>query len=277
MVRIFIDSAADITPTEAKKLDVVYIPMPVMFPGIEYDQARDEDFSRFYELLTTSKQFPKTGQGSAEAFEREFKAAKEAGDSVVCVLISAGLSGTVQAAKMTRDAVGHPDVHIVDSGSAIIALRILVEYAVQLRGEGHDAATIAEKTQRLAARTKVFGLIDTLTYLYKGGQLPRTVALAGNLLHIKPVITARKGVIALCGRGRNYQTLLDRLTEGPGYDPAFPVYFGYTVQNETGNRMFRQAQEQFQFKQTGMFPIGAIVGAHIGPNGNAIAFVEKEA
>lgn len=275
MIRILTDSASDITAKEAKDKGMEFVQLNIQFPGIAYDQYQDEDFSTFYQLLQTEKVFPKTSQPPPEAFAAIFQAAKEAGDSVVAILISSGLSGTIQSAQVAKELVDYEDIHIIDSRCAIMPQRILVEYAVSLRDAGGDVDTIVQKVSEIRDRVKVYGMIDTLTYLYKGGRLSKTVALAGNLLHIRPLITAKNGVIALVGRGRNHLALVKRFEE-MGYDPDFPVYFGYSADDSNCNKLMHHVLEHHpEIEKTGMFPIGGVVGAHVGPNGMAISFVPK--
>lgn len=275
MIRIITDSAADITREQARRLGVEVVPLSITFPSIAYDQAADEDFSRFYALLESEKTFPTTSQPAPAAFARAFERARDAGDSVVCVLISSGLSGTVQSARIARDTVGYDAIHIIDSRSAIMPLRILVEHAAALAGQGLAPGDIVRQVEALSTRVQVFGMLDTLTYLAKGGRLPRAVALAGNLLHIKPVVTLRDGVIVTSGRGRNGQAVVKAM-EDMGYDPAFPVYFGYTA----GDDKIRQMQQQTlakhpDIRETPPVSIGGVIGAHVGPGAVAVGFVKK--
>lgn len=274
MIRIVTDSAADITQAQAREMGVEIVPLNIFFPGVQYDQQADTDFSTFYAMLESEKVFPKTSQPPPEAFAAIFAQAKEAGDGVIAILISSGLSGTVQSAKIAKDTAGHADVHIIDSQTAIMAQRILVEQAVALRDAGESLDTIVSKVNALCGRVKVFGMLDTLTYLYKGGRLSKTVAIAGNLLHIKPLVTLKNGVIALCGRGRNCLALGKLLTE-IGFDDAYPVYFGYTPSMDNCKKLQDYAMEHYAIGHTGVFPVGGLIGAHIGHGATAMAFVAK--
>ncbi len=276
MIRILTDTSSDITQTQANEMGIELVRMNVQFPGKEYRPEEDEDFSGFYRLLQTSDAFPTTSQPSPEAFAKVFREAQAAGDSVLGILISSKLSGTLQAARVAIETTGFTDVHLVDSRCAIMPQRILVEYAVKLRNAGERFSEIIRSVESVRDRVKVYGILDTLTYLYKGGRLSKTVALAGNLLHIRPIITALDGVIKLVGRARGYQALLAKLAEAPGFDVNFPVYFGYTAVEDTCKRMFKQAMEQFDIRETGIFPIGGSIGAHVGPNGYAVAYVTAE-
>lgn len=277
MVRILTDTASDITPSEAWERDIQLAELDVRFAEEAYDASADAGFRAFYRRLESGKVFPKTSQPPPEDFESAFEKAREAGDSVVAVLVSSGLSGTYQTAEMVRQAGGYADVHLVDSRTAIMSQRILTEHALRLRDEGLDAASIAEALRTLVPRVQVFGMLDTLTYLYRGGRLSRTASLAGNLLHIRPVITARDGVIAMVGRGRKYQAILKYLDEY-GYDPSFPVYLGYTADASRAETLEKLLLEKHpDIRHTGIYPIGPVIGAHVGPNGVGIAFVMPNA
>lgn len=273
MIRIVTDTASDITPAEAMAMQVELVPLSIVFPSASYDEATDEGFARFYKLLEGDNGFPKTSQPSPEAFARVFQEAKECGDSVVAILISGGLSGTVQSAQIARDMVGHDDVHIIDCRTAIAAQRILVVQAVKMRDNGQSAAEIAAEIVSLSERVKVYGIISTLHYLYKGGRLSRTVALAGDLLRIRPIITTRGGVIKLVGKGRNAMSLLSWFTENGGHDPEYPVYFGYTTSDEKCKQLMTYVTGHYPIQETGIYPIGGTIGAHVGPHGVSIAFV----
>lgn len=275
MIRILTDSASDITPRQAVEMGIDLVSLTIRFPSHAYDQQSDEDFHVFYTLLQSEKEFPTTSQPPPEPFVKVFEEAKAAGDSVLAILLSSGLSGTVQSAQIAKDTVGYDNVHIIDSRSAIMPLRAMVEYAVGLRDAGEPLDRIVERVMAIRDRSKIYGMLDTLTYLHKGGRLPRTVAIAGNLLHIKPVITLKNGVIGMSGRGRNFGSLLKLFAEDD-FDPDFPVYFGYTWDATNCQKMMNQALEQFPIQHTGIFPLGGVIGAHVGPGAMAISYVKKK-
>lgn len=276
MIRIVTDSASDITRAEARAMNVDVVPLRVTFPDLAYDQETDTDYYTFYSLLQTTKKFPVTSQPTPEAFAKVFSKAREDKETVVAVLMSGSLSGTFQSATIARDSVGSDDIYLIDSRTAIMPLRILVEHAVNLRDQGKSAQEIVQSLEALRNRVKVYGMLDTLTYLYKGGRLPRSVAMVGNLLHIKPIVTTRDGLIKLAGQGRGYKALQTHVDKGPGIDTSYPVYYGYSVNDANCKKLMENANACYGVSETGMFPIGGVVGAHVGPNGFAISYVEKE-
>lgn len=274
MIRLLTDSAADMTANEARERGIELVPLNLSFPDFVYDQATDADFSTFYSLLKQTKGFPKTSQPAPEPFMTAFEAARDAGDTLIAILISGGLSGTLQSAQIAKDTVGYDGIHLIDSRIAIMPQRFLVEWADKLRREGKGVVEIVREIETLKERVVVFGMLDTLTYLQKGGRLSKAAALAGNLLRIKPVITIGDGAIVTAGRGRNFMTLIERFEE-TGYDPAYPVYFGYSYDAEKGKKLMEATLKKHAIARTGIFPIGGVIGAHVGPGGVAISFVKK--
>lgn len=276
MIRIITDSGADIQADEARRLAVDVVPLSIEFEGAAYAQDEDTDFAEFYTLLESAKTLPKTSQPSPEQFAAVYRRYAGEGDSVVVVALSSGLSGTYQSAVIAKDMAPEVPVHVVDTRSALAGQRILVEEAVKMRDAGASAEEIAEALTALRARVVVYGMVDTLTYLSKGGRLPRSVAIAGNLLHIKPIVYLdEKGAIAVMKKARSYQALLSVFSEGPAFDPDFPVYFGYSAYDDVCKKVSNQILERHALPRTGMCPIGSVLGTHVGPRCVAVAYVRK--
>ena len=196
-VKIIVDSTADLRPEVAEKVGIV--PLTVHFGETEYISGVTITPQKFYEMLVESDELPTTSQPTPAAFEDAFEKAVEAGCEVVCLTCSGKLSGTCQSANIA--AAEFPGkVHVVDSNTIAIALGILTEYAVELAEQGFSAEEIVLKLLRKRDKVKLLALVDTLEYLKKGGRISSTVALAGGLLNIKPVITIDGGVIKLLGK-----------------------------------------------------------------------------
>ncbi len=278
MIRIVTDSGADIPVSEAKARGIDVVSLTIHFEDKVYTQEEDTDFSHFYALLKTAKKLPKTSQPSPEDFAKVYRDAESKGDSVVVLCLSSGLSGTYQSATLGKEMVPGVPVHVVDTKSVIMGQRILVEHALRLREEGTSAEAIAAEITSLRGRMTVFGIVDTLTYLFKGGRLSRTSAIAGTLLHIKPLVAIEneKGTIVSVGKGRNFQAAVSYFADGPAYDPAFPVYFGHAGPDDICAKVREHVLERMPIADNAVFPIGSMIGTHVGPGCVAMAFMRKE-
>ena len=187
MIQIITDSASDITRKEAEDMGIHIVPLRIQFEDGECPQETEEDFLTFYERLEKAKELPKTSQPSPQTYLEYFEEAEKAQDEVLVITLSSGLSGTIGAAQTAKDISEYEKVYIVDSRQAILAQRMLVEYAVKLRAEQMPVKEIVAKLEELRDQITVCGMLDTLTYLKKGGRIPAALAVVGNVIGIKPV------------------------------------------------------------------------------------------
>lgn len=282
-IRIYTDSASDITLEELKKYDIGLIPMPLDCGGNTYIDDKTIPVERFWEMLLAGKTI-KTSQPAPDAFLRIFREAQRVGDAVICILISSGLSGTYQGALMARSMVGYDQVFLIDAhhAAAAAAEKMLAFRACQLRDAGQmTAREIAEELTRFQSRVQLFACIDTLEYLARGGRLSRAAASLGGLMHIKPVITlADTGEIKVLKKVPGAHNAMREMTErvmSCRVDTAFPVIPIYAYE-DTNCRDFLSKLKNIGFSYQTLEPqqIGATIGAYIGPGGYGLVFVEAE-
>lgn len=281
MIQIVTDTASDISAAEARQLGVDVVKLSVMFGDTPYDQMQDENFDTFYQMLDTCKELPVTSQPSPDAFLTVFKAAKEAGNEVIAILLSSKLSGTVQSAFIAREMSGHENsIHVIDSGQAITGQRLLVEYAVRLRDEGKSAGEIVAIIREAGTRIRLFGALNTLKYLRKGGRIPATAEMIGTVMGIKPLVKLEDGQIQMAGKARGHAgavtNMVKLVEECPRFDDTAPVYFGYT---DTPKQLvaFRQlCVQRYNLNNTVTCPIGSVIGTHVGPGAFAITCLVKD-
>lgn len=277
MIHIMSDSAADYTLNEAKEKEITIIPLSIVFEDQEYDGPADEDFQDFYRKLEKSKYLPKSSQPSPEAFLEVFRQAKEKQEDVVLITISSGLSGTYQSAHIAKSLVNYDRIWIIDSQTAIMAQRIIVDYAITLRDQGHSAQEIVGYVEAMKNNTVVFGALDTLLYLSKGGRIPASLAYLGDVIRIKPLIIEINGKLEMLGKafGKKsaFKALQDKIMEYV-IDKTFPVFFGYTQNIERGLEFMSHTIDKLGLSSDGLCSIGGTIGTHVGPNAVAVAFVQ---
>lgn len=280
MLQIITDSASDITLQQAEEMSIHIVPLDIRFEDGPYLQETEADFDNFYKRLVNAENLPVTSQPSPEKYLSLFQEAERHGDEVLVLTISSGLSGTINAANTAKEICGYPKIHIVDSKQAIVAQRILVEQAVIFRDEGMKTEEMIQRLLELRERITVSGMLDTLTYLRKGGRIPSSLALIGNTLRIKPVIALEECVLKTVGKGigrKAGKRLLYKRFEKYEPDPAYPVYFAYSSNRSMGEEFMQETIEKYQLfhYQTRLFPAGGVIGTHVGTNCIAICYVSK--
>ena len=149
-IRILTDSTSDIQPKEAQQRDLMLVPLRVNFADGGYRDSVDITHEEFYEKLTASEKLPTTSQPTPEDFLACFEQAKEQGDTLICILLSGGLSGTVQSAQIAKELCDYENIHIVDSRQATAGIRVLVDLASLLIQEGKSAAEIVAELEQVS-------------------------------------------------------------------------------------------------------------------------------
>ena len=278
MIRIITDSAADFEPAELEQLNIQCIPLTVQIGGQDYQENVTLSKDLFYDLLTQTKEFPKTSQAPLQTVLDLYEDAKSAGDQVIHITLSSALSGTWQSALAVRDMADYSDCYIIDARNATGGQRMLVEHAVKLRNEGHTAAEIVAEVEALRDRIVLYACIDTLEYLYLGGRISRTVYTLGNLAQIKPIIRVdEKGGIEVpakaMGMRKGMDILCKKLEQFPP-DPAFPIYAMYTGDRACGEKMAQRIRALgFDVPDHRIINVGAAIGSHIGPNACGLVYI----
>lgn len=278
MLQIVTDSASDITLKQAKEMNIQIVPLRIEFPDGECPQERDEDFVIFYDRLAKTKELPVTSQPSPQQYLTIFEKAKAAGDEVLVLTLSSGLSGTIGSAQTAKELCEYDAVYIVDSRLAILAQRMLVEYAVKLRESGVGTMELLEKVKEKRDHITVCGMLDTLTCLRKGGRIPASLAIIGNALSIKPVIILEDKILKTLGKVRGRKAgkkCLHQRFEQDEIDPDFPVYFGYTSDRDIAEEFMKETAEKYGLKNTRLYPVGGVIGTHVGTGCIAICFASK--
>lgn len=281
-VRIIIDSACDLTKTQADALKTTFLPLKTILGGEEFLDGITISHRQFFEKLVESDCMPTTSQIPPHDYETLFHEIKEAGDTAVVITLSSKLSGTYQSANIARD--GYEDcIWLVDSENVCIGEQILVRYACRLRDEGISAAKIASILDRRKKDIRLLALLDTLEYLKRGGRISGAAALAGSLLSIKPVITVTDGEVAVLGKARGSKNgnnmLREEINKCGGIQYSLPYSLAYSGLDDTLLQKYIADNEDVWKDQVTELPIstiGSTIGTHVGPGAIAVAFFAME-
>ena len=275
MIKIMLDSSSDALNTHPYDY---YIPLTVDIGGRCYKDGVDLKAQKFYKLLTSTKEFPKTSQPSPEDYVPYFEEVKQNGDELIYLCVSSALSGTCQSANIAKDMVEYDGIYIVDTKTVTHMIGMLARYTDQLRGEGLGAAEIVEKLQAIRDNQVIFAGLQTLEYLYKGGRLSRTSAAVGSIANIKPIVTVNlEGKVdsfaKAIGVKRAIGTVLKNV-QNYEIDDRFPIWSICTVENENCEAL-EQALADAGYTIADRMQVGPTIGAHVGPGVYGVMFVKK--
>ncbi len=282
-VKIIVDSASDIGLRFAKEHDLGFAPLKTNLGGVEYRDGIDITPDVFYGMLEANKELAHTSQVNTGEFADLFACEVQAGNDVVVITLSSGLSGTCQSARVA--AAEYPDrVFVVDSLSATAGEQVLIARAIALRDEGKTAREIYEELDVLRKKARLFVRVETLEYLKRGGRISKTAALFGGLLSIMPVLTLdEEGKLETVGKARgmkmSHKMMNDSITAAGGIDFSMPVVITYagdiadgTVQKylDDSKEIYEGHEDQLMIGQ-----LGCVIGTHTGPGAIVVSFIPK--
>lgn len=277
-VRIIVDSSTDVSEKYREKIQ--FVPLTVRFGDKEYLDGVELSKHQFYEMLVESDALPTTSQATPAAFADCFEAIASAGDSAVVITLSSKLSGTYQSAVLATE--DYPNIYVVDSQSVAIGTGVLAQYAVELAQQGMGAEKIAQVLTQQREKVCVVALLDTLEYLKKGGRISKTVAFAGGVLNIKPVVTVQDGAVALIGKARGSRNgnnlLVEKIREAGGVDFERPVLLGYTGLSSALLEKYVDDSKALWADHVDKLDgclLCSVIGTHVGPGAVAVAFFRK--
>lgn len=266
-VRIVTDSSCDLPADLATELGIEIVPLTIRFGDDEYVDRVELGPEEFWARMRESPFLPETSAPSAGAFEDVFRRlADEGAEGIVCINLSSKLSATLQAAQVGAKALeGEIPIEVVDSETASLALGNLAVAAVRAAADGADVPTILERVVDLRSRTELFGTLDTLENLKKGGRIGGAQALLGSMLSIKPIVTVEDGEVHPAARVRTrskaLRWLVDRVKE-EGTVENLAVLHGDAPDIDVLLEMF---EPLYPPEQTVVSQVGPVIGTHAGP------------
>lgn len=282
-IRIYTDSASDITPAELTEHQVGLIPMSLVCGGDSFVDDHSVPMARLWERMENGEVLT-TSQPSLQTFLDIFEDAQSKKDSVVYVTLSSALSGTYQTAIAAKTMVSYPNIHIVDARKAAgsAAEKLVVFRACQLRDAGKSAEEIVKELTEYRAKVRLFACIDTLEYLVRGGRLSKLAGAVGSVLSIKPLIAFTDNgevevVKKVPGLKRAMAALCDVIAAHP-IDKRFPIIPIFAKEDANCLEFLGKMAEQLKgLVVSKPQEIGATIGCHIGPGGFGLVYTEAKA
>jgi DegV family protein with EDD domain len=273
VIHLVTDSTSDIPPSDAQALGVSVVPLVVRFGNEQYRDGVDIDADAFYAKLEHTDVHPTTSQPSPEVFAALYRTLLEnPDDQVVGLHISSKLSGTLQSAHLAAQEFDATRVHLVDTESVSGGLQLLVRAALDDIKAGDDAPTVATKATQRSGRVSILVLLDTLTYLHRGGRIGRAQSFLGGLLNVKPLLAVRDGEVAPIARPRSRAKGIDLIIDDvTARAPLQSLAAFHAASPEPMRQLVERLHSADPSVVAVQGRIGPVVGAYSGPGGLGIA------
>ena len=272
-VRVVTDSACDLSDRVAETMRIEIVPLSIRFGDeelVDREQLSPEDF---WSRLRSSPVLPETSAPSAGQFEARFRHVVERGATgIICINLSSRLSATMQAAQLAATAVRDEcPIVVIDSRTVSMGLGALCLTAARRAADGARLEEIVEDVLSRRDRTRLFGALDTLEYLKKGGRIGNARALLGSVLSIKPIVEVRDGAVEEAGKVRTRSKALALLADRARAQKidSLAVLHG---QADDVEDLLDRLSEFFPRDEIVTGLVGPVIGTHAGPGVIGVSF-----
>jgi DegV family protein with EDD domain len=275
-VRIVTDSASDLSKELAEAHGITVVPLTIRFGEEELVDQRDINPAEFWQRCKSSSVLPETAAPSPGAFQEAFAAAAAAGyDGVVCLTLSSKLSATYQSALAAAETMGDPEVAVIDTESVTMGEGLLVLIAAESAAAGASVSQIVAETKERLTRIHVYGAIDTLEHLQKGGRIGGAAALLGSLLSIKPVIQVLDGKVEQESKQRTRSRSLEYLADKVRADQPLERLAVCTGAAGDLDVLMAKLEGLEIAPPPVVVDLGPVVGTHAGPGTIGVCYLTQ--
>ena len=280
---IITDSACDILPEKLAEWNVKMLPLAFLFTDTGVEQKdHEEPVGEFYKSMRAGR-VAKTSCVNEEAFESAFAPILEAGQDILYLGLSGGLSATSENAKKVADSLmkEYPDrkVEAIDSLSASAGVGLFVYLAVRNRDAGMTLEENAEALKNDILHVCHWFTVEDLVYLKRGGRVSAATALLGTALNVKPVLHVdNEGhlikITQVHGRKKSIKKMAEKL--GETILPDSPIFISNADCMEDAEMLKDILKNEYSKEVTLITSIGSVIGAHAGPGTLALFFMGSE-
>ena len=280
MVKIISDSTCDLSQALIEQYDVGILPLHVILGDQDFEDGRTIMPDDIYRWSDEHKQTPKTAAVSVEEAEKGFAPYLADGGEVVCFAISESMSSTANAMRLAAQRLDAEDkVTVIDSANLSTGVGLLVIEAARMAKSGMNARQIAEIIEKLKPRVRASFVVDTLTFLHRGGRCSGAAALVGSTLRLHPRIGVENGRMTPGKkyRGRMSRAIMDYVrdmedalkTAKP--DRVFITHSGCTQEDISAVRAYLEGLNRFE--EILITRAGGVISSHCGPGTLGVLFI----
>ncbi|MHB0858974.1 MAG: DegV family protein [Anaerolineae bacterium] len=263
------DSTAVIPQHFINDASVRVVPLYIQMGERSLRDCLDITPAEFYERLPGCSVLPTTSQPSVGDFAGLYKElAGQGATQIISVHLSAGISGTVNSARLAAEQIEGVAIEIVDVRCASAAHRLTVEAARRALRDGASFSDALAAARRVVESQRTLFLVETLEYLYKGGRIGGAAALFGSLLQFKPLLYFKDGKIEGLERVRKSSRALERMAEvmttWVGSDEPMRIMLMEAASVDKAEELLRMLRDRINVAEAQIVPLSPVIGAHVG-------------
>lgn len=279
MIKIISDSTCDLSPELIARYDIDILPLHIILGEQDYLDGQGIHPDEIYRWSDANRSAPKTAAVALGDASAALEPYVQAGREVIVFTISASMSSTYQVLCLAAEQANPDLVHVIDSQNLSTGVGLLVIAAAELAAQGLSAGEIVTRIEALRDRVRASFVVDTLTYLHRGGRCSGAAALMGGALKLHPRITVAEGRMSAT---KKYRGRLDRALRDYAADladelrtaeksHAFITHSGCS--EETIAAIRTMLEDMHHFDEIHITRAGGVVSSHCGPGTLGVLFI----
>ncbi len=283
-VAIVTDSTACVPADLVKQYNIEVVPVVYLIEGKPYRDGIDMTNSEFYAHLKRVNKLPTTSGSLVPSYIESFQRVSQKTAQILCITISAKLSGMFDSASIAGQSVQKTiqdlKINIIDSHTAAGAQGLVVMAAARAAADGKNLEEVVRITRKVSEQVHLFAMLDTLSYLVKGGRAPRAASIATSIFQIKPIFTIRDGEASTYTSVRSTRNALTRLlkivSEKKVQGLPFHVVVMHADALATARILMEEINTQIRPDEQWLCEFTPVMGVHTGPGLVGVAFYSGE-
>lgn len=283
MVKIISDSTCDLSPELIARYDIDILPLHIILGDEDYTDGQGITPDDIYHWSDAHHESPKTAAIALEDALAAFAPYVQAGREVVCFSISASMSSTCQVMRMAVEQLQAEQlIHIIDSANLSTGVGLQVVSAAEMAQAGRSASEIVAEIAGISPLVRASFVVDTLTYLHRGGRCSSVSALMGGALKLHPCITVAGGKMSAT---KKYRGKMDNVIRNyvedltPALRTAHKAHVFIThsgCSDEVLASVYGQLEHLHHFDEIHVTRAGGVVSSHCGPGTLGVLFIAGE-
>jgi len=279
-IGIVTDSTAYLDEEYAERYDIRVVPLKVIMDDVSYREGVDISNEEFFARLKKAEVFPTTSQPAVGEFLEAYREMSERYDGLISIHISAGISGTCDAAKSAAAEMGDYPIEVIDSRFTAGLLGLIAIELAKARDQGKGMEELKALADRIINSSTLMFMVGTLEYLHRGGRIGGAQALLGTMLQLKPILFI-DGIIDVAERIRGANKALNRLVEiavEKVGGKKICMAISHVMDPERMQELMGKVIEALNCDPAEILisQTGPVIGSHVGPGTAGIGFFPVE-
>jgi DegV family protein with EDD domain len=268
MIKVVTDTTASFTFEEYAKYNLTAVPLYIRNGDTSQKELFEISYKDFYRNQRNGVKYS-TAQPDPHTFLETFRPIIEAGDEIICTVLSSKISGTINSAYLAKEMLNTDQISIIDSYNSGTGLGMLAVKAANLAAEGYSRSKIVQTLERQRANTRIFFIVESLRHLYEGGRLNGAQALIGSLIQVKPLVWFNSnGLMTTLEKIRTLKAAKNRVLEllqarKPLEIEHASLHYG---DNYSEAAEFAHTMEEILTVPVSLCQVSPVIASHTGPD-----------